>query len=100
MHAYRDLTAMLEAERPTVVTSSHPRTLHPALAAQCAEAGCHVICEKPAAGTLGELDAMLATADGNGTWLMESQNYRYNQPVLDLVAAIGSGRVGGCGRST
>ena len=92
--AYRDLTAMLEAERPTVVHVLTPPHTHPALAAQCAEAGCHVICEKPAAGTLGELDAMLATADGNGTWLMESQNYRYNQPVLDLVAAIGSGRVG------
>jgi predicted dehydrogenase len=92
--AYTDAQEMLDQTRPDVVHVLTPPHTHAPIAAAAAAAGCHVICEKPAAGTLAELDAMLATADRADRRFMESQNLRWNEPIVRIADAIAAGRLG------
>ena len=92
--AYTDLEAMLAEARPDVVHVLTPPHTHRPIAAACLEAGAHVICEKPVTPTYPELVDLLEVAMTAGRHLMESHNYRFNRPVLDLVEAIEEGRLG------
>ena len=85
---------LLAAARPEVVHVLTPPTTHPAIVADCLRAGAHVICEKPLAPTAADLAGLRDLADANGLWLLEDQNYRWNDPVLALRALIAEGRLG------
>ncbi len=92
--AYTDLDAMLESARPDVVHVLTPPQSHRAITTTCLEAGAHVICEKPVTPTHPELVELLEVARANGRHLVESQNYRFNEPVLELSRIIAEGRLG------
>ncbi|MEM9561219.1 MAG: Gfo/Idh/MocA family oxidoreductase [Actinomycetota bacterium] len=92
--AYTDLATMLDEARPDVVHVLTPPATHSPIASACLLAGANVICEKPITATAGELVDLLEVAQSAGRHLMESQNYRFNRPVLSLVDAIDDGRLG------
>ncbi len=92
--AYTDLETMLAEAKPHVVHVLTPPRSHQAIATTCLEAGAHVICEKPVTPTYPELLQLLAVAQANDRHLIESQNYRFNRPVLELSRAIADGRLG------
>jgi predicted dehydrogenase len=92
--AYTDLDTMLEEARPDVVHVLTPPSSHAPIATACLQAGAHVICEKPITATYPELLQLLEVAQTTGCHLMESHNYRFNRPVLELLRAIDEGRLG------
>lgn len=92
--AYTDLETMLEQAKPHVVHVLTPPNTHQAIATTCLQAGAHVICEKPATPTYPELLQLLETAQACDRHLIESQNYRFNRPVLELSRIIAEGRLG------
>ena len=67
-----------------------PHDLHGIVAVAAADAGKHILCEKPIAATLPEADAMIAAADQAGVVLMIAENERFlplSHTIRDLIRA-------------
>ncbi|MFD2055101.1 aldo/keto reductase [Mesorhizobium calcicola] len=73
---------------------SIPHPGHAQWAIRAAEAGKHVLCEKPLALTAFEADAMIHAARKAGTFLGEAFMYRLHPQTLKLVELIRSGVIG------
>ncbi|TPM38967.1 aldo/keto reductase [Mesorhizobium sp. B2-3-4] len=73
---------------------SIPHPGHAQWAIRAAEAGKHVLCEKPIALTAFEADAMMHAARKAGTFLGEAFMYRLHPQTLRLVELIRSGLIG------
>ena len=71
-----------------------PHTGHAEWAIKAAEAGKHVLCEKPLALTAFEADAMMHAARKAGTFLGEAFMYRLHPETEKLVELIRSGAIG------
>ncbi|UVK43691.1 aldo/keto reductase [Mesorhizobium sp. AR07] len=71
-----------------------PHPGHAQWAIRAAEAGKHVLCEKPLALTAFEADAMIHAARKAGTFLGEAFMYRLHPQTLKLVELIRSGVIG------
>lgn len=75
-----------------------PHHLHASLTMQAAEAGKHVLVEKPIATTLADAEAMIAAARANGVWLSVNFHAQVDplcQAARDLVARGTIGQVVG-----
>jgi len=75
-----------------------PHHLHAPLTIQAAEAGKHILVEKPIATTLADADAMIATARANEVWLSVNFHAQVDplcQAASDLVAQGAIGQVVG-----
>ncbi|RUY98570.1 MULTISPECIES: aldo/keto reductase [unclassified Mesorhizobium] len=73
---------------------SIPHPDHAQWAIKAAEAGKHVLCEKPLALTAFEADAMMHAARKAGTFLGEAFMYRLHPQTKKLVELIRSGVIG------
>lgn len=73
---------------------SIPHPGHAQWAIKAAEAGKHVLCEKPLALTAFEADAMMHAARKAGTFLGEAFMYRLHPQTKKLVELIRSGVIG------
>ena len=71
-----------------------PHPFHAEWAIKAAEAGKHVLCEKPLALTAFEADAMMHAARKAGTFLGEAFMYRLHPQTQKLVELIKSGVIG------
>lgn len=94
--------ALLRDPDVEAIYLSLPNTLHAEWTIRALQAGKHVLCEKPLAPTLTEVQRMIATARATGRVLMEAFMYRCHprhQRALSLVAdgAVGAVR---CVRAT
>lgn len=89
--SHTELLARADVEVVHVLTPPHT---HPRIVTDALDAGCHVVCEKPLATTEPELAALLDHAQQRGLWLLEDQNYRWNDPVLRLEQLVRQGRLG------
>ncbi|MFO0846716.1 MAG: Gfo/Idh/MocA family oxidoreductase [Gemmataceae bacterium] len=91
---YTDVAAMLREGRVEAVVIGTPHPLHAAPAVRCAEAGVHVLVEKPMAATLVDCDAMLAAANKAGVRLGVISQRRFFEPVRRMKEAIDGGKIG------
>jgi predicted dehydrogenase len=91
---FTDHRAMLDAVRPDVVHITTPPTSHFRLALAALDAGAHVVLEKPATETLGELDVLLGRASEKGRTLVEDYNYLFNKATRTIAAEVDSGAFG------
>ena len=91
---FADVPTMLREAKPeaVIIGTPHPRHAEPAI--QAAEAGIHVLVEKPLAASLADCDAMLAAARKAGVTLGVISQRRYCEPVLRMKAAIDAGKIG------
>ncbi len=74
------------------IATPHPS--HAEWAIKAAEAGKHVLCEKPMGLTAFEADAMIHAARKAGTFLGEAFMYRLHPQTLKLVELVKSGAIG------
>ncbi|MER8573084.1 aldo/keto reductase [Mesorhizobium sp. M1338] len=86
--------ALLADPDVDAVYISIPHPGHAQWAIKAAEAGKHVLCEKPLALTAFEADAMMHAARKAGTFLGEAFMYRLHPQTLKLVELIRSGVIG------
>ncbi|MEK7239712.1 MAG: Gfo/Idh/MocA family oxidoreductase [Gemmatimonadota bacterium] len=85
---------MLKKAECDAVTIATPSGLHPAHGIRAAQAGKHVIAEKPMAISLASADALVKACDGAGVQLFVVKQNRLN-PAIQLVRrAIDRGRFG------
>lgn len=85
---YRDLDAMLDAERPDLVDLATPPGLHASQAGACLARGITVWCEKPPALSLAEMDQLaVAEAEGGGRFAAVFQ-HRFGSGAARLRALV------------
>jgi len=92
--AFESYEEMLKLEEVDIVTIATPSGLHMEPTIAAAEAGKHVICEKPLDVTLERIDAMIDAHEKSGTRLGGIFPYRFNDMMVPLRGAINSGRFG------
>jgi predicted dehydrogenase len=91
---FTDHRAMLAETRPDVVHITTPPTSHFPLALAALDAGAHVVVEKPATETVGQLDTLLGRASERGRTLVEDYNYLFNRATREILERIESGAFG------
>jgi predicted dehydrogenase len=92
---YQDHIAMLEHERPDIVSIASPPDLHPQQVIDCAERGVAAIfCEKPMAPTLREADAMLDACNRHGVRLSINHTLRGDPYYHQARGLIADGVIG------
>lgn len=88
---YRELLARDDIKAVSIVT---PDFLHREVAVAAAEAGKHVLIEKPMATTVEDCQAIMDAADANGVYLMVDFHNRFNASFIALKNAIAAGQMG------
>lgn len=73
---------------------STPNTKHAEHAVLAANAGKHIICEKPMAVTLRQCDRMIAAAEANKVIYLQGHSKIYQAPMKMMREVIKSGRLG------
>jgi predicted dehydrogenase len=71
-----------------------PNSMHAEWAIKAANAGKHVLCEKPLALSRQEAESMFEAAERNGTVLLESYPYWFQPQMQALRELIASGAIG------
>ena len=89
--SYDEMLAKAECD---VVTIATPSGLHPAHGIKAAQAGKHVIAEKPMAISLASADALVQACDKAGVQLFVVKQNRLNPAIQLLRRAIDRGRFG------
>jgi predicted dehydrogenase len=85
---------MLREARPDAVIIGTPHPLHAQPTIRAAEAGIHVLVEKPMAASLADCDAMLDAARKHRIKLGVISQRRFYEPVQRMKAAIDAGKIG------
>ncbi|MEX0853214.1 MAG: aldo/keto reductase [Bauldia sp.] len=86
--------AMLADREVEAIYIATPHPFHAEWAIKAAEAGKHVLCEKPMAVSAAEAEAMIVAARKAGTFLGEAFMYRHHPQTAKLIALIGAGTIG------
>jgi UDP-N-acetyl-2-amino-2-deoxyglucuronate dehydrogenase len=91
---YFDLGTMIRETGVEAIIVGTPHPLHAEAAVRAAEAGVHILVEKPLAATLADCDAMLAATRKTGVTLGVISQRRFYEPVQRMKAAIAAGKIG------
>ena len=91
---FTDAATMLREAGVDAIVIGTPHPLHAEPAIHAAEAGVHVLVEKPLAANLADCDAMLAAARKSGVTLGVISQRRFFEPVQRMKRAIDEGRIG------
>jgi len=94
VRAFSNVATMLRDGGVEAVLIGTPHPLHAEAAVLAAEAGVHVLVEKPMAATVADCDAMLAAARKSGAMLGVISQRRFFEPVRRMKAAIDAGKIG------
>lgn len=92
--AFGSYQEMLDSGTVDAVYIGLPNHLHAEWSIKAMQAGVHVLCEKPFAITLDEVDAMIATSKETGRILAEAFMYRHHPQTKIAGEIIQSGRLG------
>lgn len=92
--AFGSYEAMLQSDAIDAVYISLPNHLHAAWSIYALQHGKHVLCEKPFALTLSDVDAMIAAAQETGNVLAEAFMYRHHPQTKIVKEWVESGRLG------
>jgi predicted dehydrogenase len=91
---YTDLAAMLNNPAIQMVSICTPHPTHPDLTVACAEAGRHILVEKPMAVDLQGCDRMIAAAERANVRLGVISQRRLYESVQRVKQAIEAGKIG------
>lgn len=93
---YTSVAQMLEAEKGKTELIALPIAIpdHAEVSIQCMEAGYHVLCEKPPAATIEQVDAMIATSQRTGRMCCIGFQNQSKNTVRALKRAVCDGRLG------
>ncbi len=93
-HAFGSYPEMLASDTVDAVYIAVPHTHHAEWAVKAAEAGKHILCEKPLTVHHGEAMQVIEAAYRNGVFLMEAFMYRCHPQTMKIVELIREGAIG------
>ncbi len=91
---YGDYRSLLDDKAIDAVYIALPNHLHAEWSIRCAEAGKHVLCEKPAALSGAEFEKVMAAVERADVFYMEGFMYRLHPLWARMREIIASGRIG------
>ena len=91
---YTDYRDILRRPDIDAVDICLPHHLHAKVAVEAAEAGKHILCEKPIARSLKEADSMIDAARRYGVKLMIAENWRFLSQVNVAKQVVENGELG------
>ena len=91
---YASYEALLADRDVQAVYISLPNHMHAEWAVKCAEAGKHILCEKPFTINHAEAMAVIEAVRSRGVFLMEAFMYRCHPQTAKLVELVRSGVIG------
>jgi len=94
VYSYEDYQDCLESGDIDAVYIALPNSLHREYAVKAAEAGIHVLCEKPMAVTEAECRDMIAAAESRGVKLMVAYRLHFDTANLEAIEVVRSGLIG------
>jgi predicted dehydrogenase len=89
-----DYEELLDSDDVDAVSVVTPDFLHREVAVAAAEAGKHILLEKPMATTVEDCEAMIDAAEANGVTLMVDFHNRWNPAMWNIKKRIDSGELG------
>lgn len=92
--AFASYQEMLDSDVIDAVYISLPNHLHAEWTIKALQSGKHVLCEKPFALTLDDVDRMVAAAADTGLVLAEAFMYRHHPQTKLAMALVRDGRLG------
>ena len=92
--AFPDYREMIQQGGFDLFVNALPSPLHVPATIEALQAGYHVLCEKPMATTVAELDRMEAAAAAAGRVLAPFQNNRFQPFLLKMQEVLASGVLG------
>ncbi len=92
--AYGSYEALLADPEIDVIYNPLPNHLHAEWTIKALEAGKHVLCEKPIALSMEEMDGMIAAAKKNDRLLVEAFAYRSHPHMQKVKELVRSGKLG------
>lgn len=93
-NTYRDYQEMFTREKPDLVSVCVPNFLHHAVTLAAAEAGCHVLCEKPLATTVEAAHEMRRVCRERGVKLFYGEDWCFSPSLRRAMVIIGEGGIG------
>jgi predicted dehydrogenase/aryl-alcohol dehydrogenase-like predicted oxidoreductase len=91
---HRGYEALLADPEVHAVYIATPHPTHAEWAIKAAEAGKHVLCEKPLGMNAAEASAIIEAARAHDVFLMEGFMYRLHPQTAKLIELVQSGRIG------
>jgi len=88
-----DLQAAL-AHKPDAVIVANPTALHLEVAIPAAQAGCHILLEKPISHSLARVDELERAAQGSGSRILVGFQFRFHPTLRQAAALLQEGRIG------
>ena len=92
--AFGSYEAMLSDPDIDVIYNPLPNSLHAEWTIKATQAGTHVLCEKPLAITVEEVDAIAVAAQQAGVVVMEAFMYRHHPQTLKVQELVENGAIG------
>lgn len=92
--AYEDVRELCEAPDVDVIVVATNHEFHREPTVWAAEAGKHVIVEKPMALTLADCDAMIAACERHGVVLVGGHNHSYDAPIRKMREVVAQAELG------
>jgi predicted dehydrogenase len=92
--AYGSYEALLADPEIDVIYNPLPNHLHAEWTIKAVEAGKHVLCEKPLALSVAEVDAIMTAARKHGRVVAEAFMYRHHPQTLKVIELVKSGSLG------
>ena len=89
-----DLKKALRKHKPDAVIVANPTSMHLDIAIPAAEAGCHILLEKPVSHSLERLDVLQKAAEKTGIRILVGFQFRYHPMLNKARELIQSGALG------
>ena len=89
-----DLQQALKKHKPDAVIVANPTSLHLDVAIPAAEAGCHILLEKPVSNSLERLDVLQNAAQESGSKILVGFQFRYHPTLNKARELIQAGALG------
>ncbi len=90
---YTDLRNALDIQ-PDAVIVANPTSLHMDIAIPAAEAGCHILLEKPISDDLSRVDKLRQAAEKSGSRILVGFQFRYHPTLNKARELINAGALG------
>ncbi len=94
LRVFGSYEAMLADPDIDVIYNPLPNSMHTEWTIKAAQAGKHVLCEKPLANTIEEVDAITEAAKKAGVVVMEAFMYRHHPQTLKVKELVDEGAIG------
>jgi predicted dehydrogenase len=89
-----DLREALKKHKPDAVIVANPTSLHLGTAIPAAEAGCHILLEKPISNSTEGLDQLEAAVKKSGSKVLVAFQFRFHPGLMRAKQLISDGEIG------